>query len=202
MVKVFSDVQIFMQAAGQSVYKNNDEQATLYHRLINEEYSEFISARIVKDEVETIDACFDMIWVIVGYMLSKGWDCEKIWDEGALSNLTKIDSVTGKVLKRDDGKVLKPEGWQPPDFTKFVLAQPVDAVNMSQNRVDETVKREHDRTVELVQTYERGWNAALAQTAAEEALDRMVAENQRLGLYDDNPVKRDNLSWVEEKNNG
>jgi hypothetical protein len=23
-------------------------------------------------------------------------------------------------LKREDGKVLKPEGWQPPDFSKFV----------------------------------------------------------------------------------
>jgi predicted HAD superfamily Cof-like phosphohydrolase len=121
--EVFADVQRFMQAAGQSVDKYNDEQATLYHRLINEEYSEFISARIVKDEVETIDACFDMIWVIVGYMLSKGWDCEKIWDEGSASNLAKIDSVTGKVLKRDDGKVLKPEGWQPPDFTKFVTSE-------------------------------------------------------------------------------
>ncbi len=124
--EVFSDVQRFMQAAGQSVDKYNDEQATLYHRLINEEYSEFISARIVKDEVETIDACFDMIWVIVGYMLSKGWDCEKIWDEGSASNLAKIDSVTGKVLKRDDGKVLKPEGWQPPDFTKFVTSEKIN----------------------------------------------------------------------------
>ena len=30
-----------------------------------------------------------------------------------------------------------------------------------------------------------------------EALDEMVAENQRLGLYDDTaPPKRDNSSWV------
>lgn len=121
--QIFVDVRKFMEAAGQSVDKSNNEQATLYHRLINEEYAEFISARISKDEVETIDACFDMIWVIVGYMLSNGWDCDKIWDEGAASNLAKIDMVTGQVLKRDDGKVLKPEGWQPPDFTKFVSEQ-------------------------------------------------------------------------------
>jgi hypothetical protein len=29
---------------------------------------------------------------------------------------------------------------------------------------------------------------ALEQALAEEALDRMVAENQRLGLYDDGPA--------------
>ena len=60
-----------------------------------------------------------MMWVIVGYMLSRGWDIDRIWDEGALSNLKKIDRATGKVLKREDGKVLKPEGWQPPNFSKF-----------------------------------------------------------------------------------
>jgi hypothetical protein len=56
--------------------------------------------------------------------------------------------------------------------------------------------------------------SALRQALAHEALDRMVAENQRLGLYDDQqpvdlakvgevgvwgekpPTKRDNLSWV------
>jgi uncharacterized protein YktB (UPF0637 family) len=38
---------------------------------------------------------------------------------------------------------------------------------------------------------------ALREALAEEALDRMVAENQRLGLYDDTaPPKRDSSSWV------
>jgi predicted HAD superfamily Cof-like phosphohydrolase len=119
MSKVFTDVHVFMTAAGQTATENNTEQALLYHKLINEEYQEFCQARLDGDDVETIDACFDMMWVIVGYMLSRGWDCERIWDEGALSNLKKIDTKTRKVLKREDGKVLKPEGWQPPDFSKF-----------------------------------------------------------------------------------
>jgi predicted HAD superfamily Cof-like phosphohydrolase len=120
MTKVITDVQVFMNAAGQTTTEENADQAKLYHKLINEEFQEFCDARLANDDVETIDACFDMIWVIVGYMLSRGWDCDKIWDEGSLSNLKKIDKETRKVLKRDDGKVLKPEGWQPPDFSKFV----------------------------------------------------------------------------------
>ena len=121
MSKTFTDVQMFMLASGQTVNTNNEEQAQLYHRLINEEYNEFIIARNQKDDVETLDACFDMMWVIIGYMLSKGYDVEGAWDEGAKSNLAKIDTLTGKVTKREDGKVLKPEGWKKPDFSKYTL---------------------------------------------------------------------------------
>ena len=123
MSKTFTDVIMFMLASGQTINTNNEEQAQLYHRLINEEYNEFIVARNQKDEVETLDACFDMMWVIIGYMLSKGYDVEGAWDEGAKSNLAKIDTLTGKVTKREDGKVLKPEGWKKPDFSKYTLKE-------------------------------------------------------------------------------
>lgn len=123
MTKVFTDVAVFMNAVDQTVGEENIPQSSLYHNLIVEEYNEFIAARNAKDDVEIIDACFDMMWVIVGYMQSRGWDCENIWDEGAMSNLAKIDKETGKVIKRADGKVLKPEGWQPPNFAKFVKAK-------------------------------------------------------------------------------
>lgn len=120
MSKVFTDVEVFMTSAGQTTRRENIEQSSLYHNLIVEEYSEYIAARNANDDAEIIDACFDMIWVIVGYMQSRGWDCEEIWDEGAMSNLAKIDKVTGKVIRREDGKILKPEGWKPPNFKKFV----------------------------------------------------------------------------------
>jgi predicted HAD superfamily Cof-like phosphohydrolase len=124
MSKVFTDVAVFLKAVGQKTpsvpQQTISEQAELYKKLIIEEYSEFIEADINNDDVERIDACFDMMWVIVGYMKSRGWDCENIWDEGAKSNLSKIDPVTGLVKRREDGKILKPEGWKPPDFTKFV----------------------------------------------------------------------------------
>ena len=123
MSKVFTDVSVFLSAVGQETpatpQKTVSDQAQLYKELIEEEVTEFWEAEAVGDDVEEIDACFDMIWVIVGYMKSRGWDCEGIWDEGAKSNLSKIDPVTGLVRKRADGKIMKPEGWQPPDFKKF-----------------------------------------------------------------------------------
>jgi predicted HAD superfamily Cof-like phosphohydrolase len=122
MTKVFTDVNVFLTAVGQSTppfIADESDQSRLYKGLIDEEYAEFIEAWDANDDVEKIDACFDMMWVIVGYMKSRGWDCEAIWDEGAKSNLAKIDPTTGLVRRREDGKILKPEGWKPPDFTKF-----------------------------------------------------------------------------------
>ena len=123
MSKVFSDVHVFMHSAGQDIppfNANRSDQSDLYMKLIQEEYTELMDAEAVSDDAEICDACFDLMWVIVGYMKSRGWDCEEIWDEGAQSNLSKIDPVTLRVKKRDDGKILKPEGWKPPDFAKFV----------------------------------------------------------------------------------
>ena len=120
MSKVFTDVSVFLNSVGQTVGQDNPDQAKLYKKLIVEEFSEFLEADIDDNDTERLDACFDMIWVIVGYMQSRGWDCENSWDEGAKSNLSKIDPLTGKVRRREDGKILKPDGWQPPDFSKFV----------------------------------------------------------------------------------
>jgi hypothetical protein len=36
------------------------------------------------------------------------------------TNFAKIDKDTGKVRKREDGKVLKPVGWVSPNLTKFI----------------------------------------------------------------------------------
>ena len=123
MTKVFTDVTVFLKACGQEFPSQPSERndlARLYKKLIDEEFSEFQEAYEAGDDVEELDACFDMIWVIVGYMKARGWDCEAAWDEGAWSNLSKIDKETGKVIRREDGKILKPEGWKPPNFKKFV----------------------------------------------------------------------------------
>jgi predicted HAD superfamily Cof-like phosphohydrolase len=62
----------------------------------------------------------DMIWVILGYCHMKKFDIKGAWEEVARSNLSKIDSNTGMVLRRDDGKILKPANWTPPNLTRFV----------------------------------------------------------------------------------
>ena len=123
MSKTFTDVAVFLAACGQNHAHTpvpQNDLSKLYLKLIHEEYDEFRVALAEDDDAEQLDACFDMIWVIVGYMKARGWDCEAAWDEGAKSNLSKIDPVTGKVKRREDGKILKPDNWEPPYFGKFV----------------------------------------------------------------------------------
>ena len=123
MSKTFTDVEVFLQACGQHHANRptgHNDLSNLYLKLIEEEYTEFKEAIDANDDAEQLDACFDMMWVIIGYMKARGWDCDAAWDEGAQSNLSKIDKTTGKVIRREDGKILKPESWMPPNFSKFV----------------------------------------------------------------------------------
>lgn len=120
MSKVFTDVEVFLRSVGQTSRQENVKQAELYLKLIEEEFNELMDAYHQNNDAEILDACFDLIWVVVGYMHSRGWDCESSWDEGARSNLSKIDPFTGKVKRREDGKILKPDGWKPPNFKQFV----------------------------------------------------------------------------------
>jgi predicted HAD superfamily Cof-like phosphohydrolase len=112
-----NDVRYFIHACEQ---KRTQENAELYANLIKEEYNEFIEALKANDDTEQLDACMDMIWVILGYCHMKKFDVDCAWDEVSRSNLTKIDPTTGKVIRREDGKILKPNGWIPPNLELFV----------------------------------------------------------------------------------
>ena len=56
----------------------------------------------------------------MGASRAAGWDGEGAWQEVMNTNFAKIDPITGKVRKREDGKVLKPEGWKAPELAQFI----------------------------------------------------------------------------------
>jgi NTP pyrophosphatase (non-canonical NTP hydrolase) len=116
-MNMYQDVKTFIEACDQPKTEGNQ---SLYANLIQEEYDEFVNAIHAEDDVEQLDACMDMIWVILGYCYMKGYNVSGAWGEVARSNLAKINPETGKVNKRSDGKVLKPEGWKAPDLKDFV----------------------------------------------------------------------------------
>lgn len=117
------DVKKFMIAADQIVKEDYDPifdwQSTLYMDLIKEEFLELQNAFKDFNAVEVADACADLIWVIEGLSHSMGIPLQKVWNEVARSNHSKV-SESGKVIKRKDGKILKPDTYSPPDI-KTVL---------------------------------------------------------------------------------
>ncbi len=119
---VFHDQAAFMRACGQATTLFDAAQVDMYKGLIAEEYAELRQAYALNDEIEQFDAVLDLIVVLIGFGLSQGWPMPEGWAEVMRSNFAKVDPVTGKVRKREDGKILKPEGWTPPDL-KSVLAR-------------------------------------------------------------------------------
>ena len=120
MTNPFRDQEKFMRACDQAVDSADTDQFNMYLGLIEEEAEELNQAIINKDRVEILDALVDMLVVTIGAIHSAGFDAEGAWKEVMSTNFAKIDSLTGRVRKRDDGKVMKPTGWQPPELAKYI----------------------------------------------------------------------------------
>jgi predicted HAD superfamily Cof-like phosphohydrolase len=120
MTNPFKDQTTFMNACGQTTDKWHRAQFEMYLDLIREEHTELTEAVTNEDSVEVLDALVDILVVTIGAINSMGADGEAAWNEVMRTNFAKIDPETGKVRKREDGKVLKPEGWQPPQLAQFV----------------------------------------------------------------------------------
>tara|TARA_B110000503_G_scaffold123818_1_gene189755 strand:+ start:446 stop:826 length:381 start_codon:yes stop_codon:yes gene_type:complete len=113
----FKDVDTFATACDQPPSVENYE---MYLDLIDEEYIELQKALRKHDTVEQLDALVDILVVTMGAIRAAGWDSEAAWNEVMRTNFAKVDPTTGKVIKRADGKVLKPEGWTAPQLAQFV----------------------------------------------------------------------------------
>jgi hypothetical protein len=130
---VFEDHKKFMEACGQTTTQLNPEQVRLYALLIDEEtnaellpaIAQLWSAPVLDAEtvVEAVDAALDTIVVCIGLLYSLGVKPQPLWNEVKRSNMAKIDPATGRVLKREDGKVLKPAGWTPPALLRLITEQ-------------------------------------------------------------------------------
>ena len=117
MTNPFKDIDTFATACDQPPSIDN---YVMYLDLITEETGELEDAILAGDRVEQLDALVDILVVTMGAIRAAGWDGEAAWNEVMKTNFLKIDADTGKVRKRADGKVLKPEGWKPPELAQFV----------------------------------------------------------------------------------
>lgn len=109
---------LFMKLAGQL----DDEPSfvdwdlrELRQELLDEEYTEYEDAEMDDDLVETVDGLLDIIVVAWGTLLAY------VGEDKALAAAREVvrsnlDKVKDGVNRRDDGKILKPAGWTPPDI--------------------------------------------------------------------------------------
>jgi predicted HAD superfamily Cof-like phosphohydrolase len=120
MTNPYRDQEKFMRACDQSVDSFNQDQFNMYLTLIEEEGDELSTAIEKHDQVETLDALIDILVVTIGAIHSAGFDAVGAWREVMATNFAMIDRDTSKVRKREDGKVLKPQGWTAPNLVPFL----------------------------------------------------------------------------------
>lgn len=125
MTDMFKDVQDFQIAFGllrsdRPKLPDHLERA-LRIKLLREEFNEYLDAEWDDDLVEIADALADLIYIAAGTADAYGIDLNKVFEEVHRSNMAKL--VDGKVLRRADGKVMKPEGWTPPDIESILFGE-------------------------------------------------------------------------------
>jgi predicted HAD superfamily Cof-like phosphohydrolase len=76
----------------------------LYAQLIIEEYKEWLTSEDVMEEMKELT---DLVYVIYGYALAKGFNLEEAVRRVHKNNLGRCIQPDGSVQRRPDGKILK-----------------------------------------------------------------------------------------------
>lgn len=97
-----------------------EDMIELRIKLLREEVEEYAEAARAGDMVEILDALADIGYILAGTIINHGMQhiYDDAFNEVHRSNMAKL--VDGKVLRREDGKVMKPEGWTPPQLAQFL----------------------------------------------------------------------------------
>ena len=121
----YTNVRDFHKAFGQRVGETPElpekDERELRKKLLAEEYTEYVVAEYNNDLVEIADALADIIYIAAGTAVSYGIPLDTIFAEVHRSNMSKL--VDGKVIRRSDGKVQKPEGWNPPNIKNILYSK-------------------------------------------------------------------------------
>jgi hypothetical protein len=123
-----NDVEQFMVAADQYIgatphlNENNEAQAKLYIDLIDEEFRELCDGFLRRHIGDVADGGADLVWVVKGLFATLGINFDAVWEEVRASNMSKV-SESGKIKKRNDGKILKPDTYFKPDIEKVLKEQ-------------------------------------------------------------------------------
>lgn len=126
-MSIFHDQELFMRATAQQ------PNPTLYRELVREEWErefvpawdKFNAAPTTENSIELADAIMDSIYVLAGLANSiYGPDVSsRMWQEVQRSNMSKCVFDVHKgftVLRREDGKIMKPPTFSPPDLFSII----------------------------------------------------------------------------------
>lgn len=125
MINELNKVKEFMTVCGQTVnaVPTIPDEATrqMRHSILIEEVNELQAATT---HIDALDAITDILYVLLGtaHAYGLGDKLEAAFNEVHRSNMTKV-MPDGKVLKREDGKIIKPDTYEKPNLQKVFELQ-------------------------------------------------------------------------------
>ena len=109
----------FGQDVHSELHKPDNAVRGLRLRLLSEEFREYMEAEKSTNPVDIADALGDMLVVIYGTAAAYGIDLDAVVREIHASNMTKVQP-DGTVLRDEGGKILKPDGYRPPNLAPIL----------------------------------------------------------------------------------
>jgi predicted HAD superfamily Cof-like phosphohydrolase len=126
MIKEQAMVNEFHKAFGSELSDEpreiSEAEAALRVHLMEEELREVITAMAFEDLPAIAKELADLLYVVYGAASSYGFDMEPIFKAVHESNMSKMPT-DGVVKYREDGKVVKPETYSPPDLKPIIEKQ-------------------------------------------------------------------------------
>lgn len=124
MNKFVKDVLKFNAKFGIEVGETPQVRNTnLRVNLIEEEAGEAIEAIKWGHVDKAAKELCDLLYVTIGAAITFGIDLDPVWDAVHQSNMQKVGGSN-----REDGKIMKPEGWREPDVRSILMNQPKNAL--------------------------------------------------------------------------
>jgi predicted HAD superfamily Cof-like phosphohydrolase len=89
------------------------EESRLRYALMKEENQEYLDAAKDEDIIEVLDACADQLYILCGTILKHGLQDMIVpaFNLVHANNMAKL-GPDGKPIFREDGKIIKPEGFE------------------------------------------------------------------------------------------
>lgn len=140
-----------------SISAEKQDAISLALRLVREEWGQETEVALTRytanpsleNLAEVADGITDTMYVLCQLARALGIPLNQTWNEVQQSNMAKV-GADGKVTKRADGKVLKPEGWKPPQiFTRLLELQTMEQYRAKVGGAENWSARDFSKSQEI-----------------------------------------------------
>jgi len=152
-----------LQELALSVTDSVDESVQLLHECMNTIDKSAHKKLESEDEIiaAQADAVVDAWYYSCNAFAKKSVDVSQVFKIVHDANMAKRDPTTKKFIKRDDGKIIKPEGWKEPDIVLEISRQRKELTDQLTFKKYDTILNNNIPDKNVYATIKRCTNAAI-----------------------------------------